>query len=87
MILYIKKALVESEFRKRETFISSKKNSADGLLHDLEGKPDVDRVVCAAFFISKELKLKEQDQGFGQVHKFKLKKPTYIINSQICASI
>ena len=37
-------ALIESEIRKREKFVSSKKISADGLQHDLEGKPDVDRV-------------------------------------------
>ena len=30
-------ALIESEIRKREKCVSSKKYSADGLLHDLEG--------------------------------------------------
>ena len=45
MIFITEWALIESEIRKREKFVSSKKISADGFQHDLEGKPDVDRVV------------------------------------------
>ena len=42
MIFIIDWALDDSEIRKREKFAISKKKSAGGLLHDLEGKPDVD---------------------------------------------
>ena len=41
MIFIIDWALDDSEIRKREKFAISKKKSAGGLLHDLEGKPDV----------------------------------------------
>ena len=44
MIFIIDWALDDSEIRKREKFAISKKKSAGGLLHDLEGKPDVDRL-------------------------------------------
>ena len=38
-------ALIDSEIRKREKFVSSKKQTAPTDFHDLEGKPDVDRVM------------------------------------------
>ena len=45
MIFITEWALIDSEIQKREKCVSSKKYSADGLLHDLEGKLDVTRVI------------------------------------------
>ena len=45
MICITERALVESEIRKREKFVSSKNKIAPTLLHYLEGKTDVDRVL------------------------------------------
>ena len=45
MILYNRLGPSCVRFQKREKFVSSKKNTAEGLLDDLEGKPDVGRVL------------------------------------------